>query len=187
MGAGGTRVDEFEFAIRSVCEPIFDRPMTEISVGNLLLRLFQIARRFDMEVQPQLVLLQKTLLNIEGLGRQLYPELDLWATAKPFMEQWMGEQLGAKALLREVKREAPRWTEILPRLPALAFEVLEQTREGRTEVRIRSEDLAQLRHELRRANQRTVLAVVGVALIVSAAVIYGLDGFQPSRCSRVRR
>jgi ubiquinone biosynthesis protein len=175
-----TRINEFEGAIRSVCEPIFERPLSEISFGHLLLRLFQVARRFNMEVQPQLVLLQKTLLNIEGLGRQLYPELDLWATAKPFMEQWMGEQLGGKALLREFKREAPRWTEILPRLPVLAYEVLERTREGRLEVRIRSEDLSLIRRELRRSNQRTVMAVVGAALILSAAAIYGLDGFQPT-------
>ena len=174
-----TRINEFEAAIRSVCEPIFERPLSEISFGQLLLRLFQVARRFDMEVQPQLVLLQKTLLNIEGLGRQLYPELDLWATAKPFLEQWMREQLGGKALLRELKSQAPRWSEILPRLPSLAYEVLEQAREGRLELRMTSEDLACLRREVRRANQRTVLAVVGAALLMSAAAIYGLDGFQP--------
>jgi ubiquinone biosynthesis protein len=175
-----TRLNEFEAAIRSVCEPIFERPLSEISFGHLLLRLFQVARRFDMEVQPQLVLLQKTLLNIEGLGRQLYPQLDLWATAKPFLEQWMQEQLGGKALLRALKSQAPRWTETLPRLPALAYEVLQQAREGRLELRMKSEDLASLRREIRRANQRTVLAVVGSALLLSAAAIYGLDGFQPA-------
>jgi len=174
-----TRINEFEAAIRSVCEPIFERPLSEISFGHLLLRLFQVARRFDMEVQPQLVLLQKTLLNIEGLGRELYPGLDLWATAKPFLEQWMREQLGAKALLRELKSQAPRWSETLPRLPGLAYEVLQQAREGRLGVRISSEDLAALRRELRRANQRTVLAVVGAALLLSAAAVYGLDGYQP--------
>jgi len=175
-----TRINEFEGAIRSVCEPIFERPLREISFGQLLLRLFQVARRFDMEVQPQLVLLQKTLLNIEGLGRQLYPDLDLWATAKPFMEQWMSEQLGGKAMLRELKRQAPRWSETLPRLPALAFEVLEQARDGRLEVHLRSEELTDIRRELKRANQRTVMSVVGASLILSAAVIYGLDGFQPA-------
>jgi ubiquinone biosynthesis protein len=175
-----TRLNEFEAAIRSVCEPIFERPLKEISFGQLLLRLFQVARRFDMEVQPQLVLLQKTLLNIEGLGRELYPELDLWTTAKPFLEQWMREQLGGKALLRELKTQAPRWSETLPRLPALAHEVLEQARAGRLEVRMKSDDLALVRREIRRANQRTVLAVVGAALLLSAATIYGLDGFQPA-------
>jgi len=175
-----TRLNEFEGAIRSVCEPIFERPLREISFGHLLLRLFQVARRFDMEVQPQLVLLQKTLLNVEGLGRQLYPDLDLWSTAKPFLEQWMREQLGAKALLRELGRQAPRWSELVPRLPALAHAVLEQAKEGRLEVRIRSQDLASIRAEIKRANRRTVLAVVGAALILSAAVVYGLDGFQPA-------
>jgi len=109
-----TRVDEFESAIRSVCEPIFERPLKEISFGQLLLRLFQTARRFNMEVQPQLVLLQKTLLNIEGLGRQLYPDLDLWTTAKPFLERWMNEQVGAKAMLRGFKDNLPYIVEKLP-------------------------------------------------------------------------
>jgi ubiquinone biosynthesis protein len=102
----GTRVDEFEAAIRSVCEPIFDRPLKEISLGRVLLRLFQTSRRFNVEIQPQLVLLQKTLLNVEGLGRQLDPELDLWKTAKPYLERWMSEQLGWLALENNIKREA---------------------------------------------------------------------------------
>jgi ubiquinone biosynthesis protein len=175
-----TRINDFEAAIRSVCEPIFERPLKEISFGQLLLRLFQVARRFDMEVQPQLVLLQKTLLSIEGLGRQLYPDLDLWTSAKPFLEQWMREQLGGKALLRELKAQAPRWSEMMPRLPGLAYEVMEQARDGRMEMRIKSEDLDLIRREVKRANQRTVLAIVGAALLMSASVIYGLDGFQPT-------
>ncbi len=175
-----TRINEFEAAIRSVCEPIFELPLKDISFGHLLLRLFQVARRFDMEVQPQLVLLQKTLLNIEGLGRELYPDLDLWTSAKPFLEQWMRDQLGVKAMLRELRQQAPRWSETLPRLPGLAHEVLEQARDGRLEVRMKSDDLAAIRREIRRANQRTVLAVVGAALLLGAAVVYGLDGFQPA-------
>ena len=115
----GTRVDEFEAAIRAVCEPIFDKPLKDISFGKTLLRLFQTARRFQMEVQPQLVMLQKTLLNIEGLGRQLDPELDLWDTAKPFLERWMNEQMGWRALLRQIKEEAPGWATTLPALPRL--------------------------------------------------------------------
>ena len=175
-----TRINEFEAAIRSVCEPIFERPLKEISFGQLLLRLFQVARRFNMEVQPQLMLLQKTLLNIEGLGRDLYPDLDLWSSAKPFLEQWMSEQLGGKALLRELKVQAPRWSEIVPRLPALAYEVLDRAREGRLEVRMKSADLELIRLEIKRAGQRTVLALIGAALLISSAVIYGLDGFQPT-------
>ena len=173
-----TRIDEFEAAIRSVCEPIFDRPLKEISFGRVLVRLFQTARRFHMEVQPQLVLLQKTLLNIEGLGRQLYPDLDLWETAKPFLDRWMREQLGARALLREIKRQAPKWGETLPALPGLVYETLKLARSGEIEVRIRSEEIDRLRAEIRRANQRTVLAVIGAALLLGASVILGVGGTQ---------
>jgi len=119
-----TRVDELETAIRSVCEPIFDRPLREIKFGNVLLRLFQTSRRFGVEIQPQLTMLQKTLLNIEGLGRDLDPELDLWKTAKPFLEKWMSDQIGWRALLRNVKQEAPRWAKLLPQIPRLAHKVL---------------------------------------------------------------
>ena len=114
-----TRVDELEAAVRAVCEPYFDRPLKEISLGLVLLRLFQTSRRFQVEIQPQLVLLQKTLLNVEGLGRQLDPELDLWATAKPFLEQWMLKQVGPQRLWSELKAQAPRYTKILPELPLL--------------------------------------------------------------------
>ncbi|MDX1512681.1 MAG: ubiquinone biosynthesis regulatory protein kinase UbiB [Gammaproteobacteria bacterium] len=175
----GTRVNEFEAAIRSVCEPIFERPLKEISFGNLLMRLFQTARRFNMEVQPQLVLLQKTLLNIEGLGRELYPDLDLWETAKPFLEEWMRDQLGTRALLRELKTHAPRWGEVLPALPGLAFEVFRQARDGKLRVEMNSRELSRIRRELKLANQRTVLAVIGAACILGAAALLGLDGYSP--------
>jgi ubiquinone biosynthesis protein len=119
-----TRVDELEAAVRSVCEPYFDRPLKEISLGMVLMRLFQTSRRFQVEIQPQLVLLQKTLLNIEGLGRDLDPDLDLWHTAKPFLEKWMLEQIGPKKLLNELRNEAPRYAKMLPELPRLLFEFL---------------------------------------------------------------
>jgi len=119
-----TRVDEFEAAIRAVCEPIFDRPLHEISFGRALLRLFQTSRRFNVQIQPQLVMLQKTLLNIEGLGRQLDPNLDLWTTAKPFLERWMSEQVGWRALAHGVRREAPNWARTLPQLPRLVHQAL---------------------------------------------------------------
>jgi ubiquinone biosynthesis protein len=122
----GTRVDEFEAAIRAVCEPIFDKPLKEIEFGRTLLRLFQVSRRFNVEIQPQLVMLQKTLLNIEGLGRQLDPELDLWKTAKPFLERWMSEQMGWRALRRKLVEEAPGWALTMPELPRLAHRVLSQ-------------------------------------------------------------
>lgn len=119
-----TNVEEFEFAIRTVCEPIFQKPLAEISFGHVLLNLFNTARRFNMEVQPQLVLLQKTLLYIEGLGRQLYPQLDLWQTAKPFLESWMSDQIGPKAIWKEFKENAPFWGEKLPEMPNLVFDSL---------------------------------------------------------------
>ena len=171
-----TRIDDFEAAIRTVCEPNFDRPLKEISFGQVLVRLFRTARRFHMEVQPQLVLLQKTLLNIEGLGRQLYPDLDLWETAKPYLEGWMREQLGARALLRELRRQAPKWGETLPALPGLAYEALKLARSGEIEVRIRAEEIERLRAETRRANQRTVLAIIGAALLLGASVLFALGG-----------
>lgn len=121
-----TRVDELESAIRSVCEPYFDRPLKEISLGLVLMRLFQTSRRFQVEIQPQLVLLQKTLLNIEGLGRQLDPDLDLWATAKPFLEKWMIDQLGPKKLLDELRNESPRYAKLIPELPRLLYNFLQQ-------------------------------------------------------------
>jgi ubiquinone biosynthesis protein len=119
-----TRIDELESAIRAVCEPYFDRPLKEISLGMVLLRLFQTSRRFQVEIQPQLVLLQKTLLNVEGLGRQLDPELDLWNSAKPFLEKWMLEQVGPQKLLNQLKDQAPRYATLLPELPRLLHDFL---------------------------------------------------------------
>jgi ubiquinone biosynthesis protein len=119
-----TRADELESAIRSVCEPYFDRPLKEISLGMILMRLFQTSRRFHVEIQPQLVLLQKTLLNIEGLGRDLDPDLDLWSTSKPFLEKWMLEQVGPQKLLEQLRAEAPRYAKLMPELPRLLYEFL---------------------------------------------------------------
>ena len=121
-----TRVDELEAGIRSVCEPYFDRPLKEISLGMVLMRLFQISRRFNVEIQPQLVLLQKTLLNIEGLGRDLDPELDLWSTAKPFLEKWMIDQLGPRKFWEQLKAEAPQYAKLIPELPRLLHDFLRQ-------------------------------------------------------------
>ncbi len=120
-----TRVDSLEGAIRAVCEPHFDRPLKDISLGQVLLRLFQTSRRFNVEIQPQLVLLQKTLLNIEGLGRELDPDLDLWSTAKPFLERWMNEQVGWRGFVEEVTKEAPRYSRLLPELPRLIHQALQ--------------------------------------------------------------
>jgi ubiquinone biosynthesis protein len=125
-----TRIDALESAIRAVCEPHFDRPLKDISLGQVLMRLFQASRRFNVEIQPQLVLLQKTLLNIEGLGRQLDPDLDLWSTAKPFLERWMNEQVGWQGLLERLKDEAPRYAKLLPELPRLMHAALQPRSES---------------------------------------------------------
>ena len=155
-----TRVEEFEAAIRTVCEPIFDKPLKDISFGKTLLRLFQTARRFEMEVQPQLVLLQKTLLNIEGLGRQLDPELDLWKTAKPFLERWMDEQMGWRAMVQGVRDEAPNWAATLPQLPRLVHKALT---EPERQNRIHREEMARLEAAQRRHNR--LLAFIGLLLV----------------------
>jgi len=172
-----TRVEEFEAAIRTVCEPIFDKPLKEISFGQLLIRLFQVARRFNMEVQPQLVLLEKTLLNIEGLGRQLYPDLDLWKTAKPFLERWMADQIGPRALIKHLKENVPLWAERLPKLPNLLYDVIEQAKAGKLRVTLEQEQLKTIQQEIRRSNRRNYAAITGTGLFMSAAIITALDGF----------
>ncbi len=152
-----TREDEFEAAIRAVCEPIFDKPLKEISFGKVLLRLFETSREFNVQIQPQLVLLQKTLLNIEGLGRELDPNLDLWKTAKPFLERWMSEQIGWRGMLRTLKEEAPQWAVTLPKLPRLIHEAL---------ARKPDDQLAAMLHNVSRqlARQNGVLITIAVLL-----------------------
>jgi len=151
----GTRVDELEGAVRTVCEPYFDRPLREISLGMVLMRLFQTSRRFHVEIQPQLVLLQKTLLNIEGLGRQLDPDLDLWSTAKPFLERWMMDQIGPQKLLQELRDQAPRYAKILPELPHLLDRYLRQERG------IPREEARELLAELKRTNRTLQMLLWG--------------------------
>jgi ubiquinone biosynthesis protein len=161
----GTRVEEFETAIRAVCEPIFDKPLKEISFGKVLLRLFQTSRRFNIEIQPQLVLLQKTLLNVEGLGRDLDPDLDLWRTAKPFLERWMSEQIGWRGLVRRVGEELPFWSELLPQLPRLAQSYL--SREHEITLRKQLEMLVQVQQRNSRL-LATAVALLAALLIVIA-------------------
>ena len=172
----GTRVDEFEAAIRTVSEPIFGRALADISFGHFLLRLFQTARRFNMEVQPQLVLLQKTLLSVEGLGRRLYPALDLWTTAKPLMERWMSEQVGARALVQQLKHEAPQWASSLPAMPRLTAELLQKATQGQLELTQRSPQWDALHQDLRRFARRGLRTLVGAALLLCAVLIWGLGG-----------
>ncbi len=173
----GTRVDDFEFAIRSVCEPIFEKPMREISFGHLLLRLFQTAQRFEMKVLPQLLLLQKTLVNIEGVGRQLYPDLDIWETARPTMKRWMSEQTGIRHLFQATKENLPSWIEKLPEIPGAAIDVLEKMRRGDLQVRSDQEAYESLKREIRLSSERNMLSVVAAALIIAAALQFGVtDG-----------
>ena len=153
-----TRADEFEAAIRAVCEPVFDRPLKEIAFGRVLLRLFQTSRRFGMEIQPQLVMLQKTLINIEGLGRELDPDLDLWATAKPYLERWMSEQVGWRGWLARLKQEAPHWGMVIPQLPRLTHQALRGDHLARVEAGI-----GLLLAEQRRRN-RWLIVIAGVLL-----------------------
>jgi len=157
-----TRVDELEAAIRAVCEPYFDRPLKEISLGMVLMRLFQTSRRFHVEIQPQLVLLQKTLLNIEGLGRQLDPDLDLWSTAKPFLEKWMLEQVGPKRLWQELRNQAPYYAKILPQLPRLLHDRLMEHKQSDRDL------MEQLLIEQRRTQAlMRVLIYLGVGFVAS--------------------
>jgi ubiquinone biosynthesis protein len=169
--AKDTRLDEFEAAIRSVCEPIFARPIKEISFGRFLMRLFQTARQFNMEIQPQLVLLQKTLFNIEGLGRRLYPDLDLWETAKPFLEKWMRDQFGPRAFFRKLRRELPRLVNALPESPREMQELVRKLTRGEVSVNWESRELARLREEVNQHNRRTRGAVIGTGLLVSGTLI----------------
>jgi ubiquinone biosynthesis protein len=158
----GTRVEEFETAIRAVCEPIFDKPLKEISFGRVLLRLFQTSRRFNIEIQPQLVLLQKTLLNIEGLGRDLDPDLDLWSTAKPYLERWMSEQVGWRGMVRRIGDELPFWSELLPRLPRLLQQFLAHDRDAA----LREQAQALLRQQRRNGWLLASIAILLAALIL---------------------
>ncbi|WP_263770841.1 ubiquinone biosynthesis regulatory protein kinase UbiB [Propionivibrio soli] len=160
-----TRIDEFEAAIRAVCEPIFDRPLREISFGRVLLRLFQTSRRFNVEIQPQLVMLQKTLLNVEGLGRQLDPDLDLWTTAKPFLERWMKNQVGWRAFVRAAQQEAPGWARTLPQLPRLVHRAL--VREPGADIALVLADLA-----VTQRRQNRLLFVVAALLLALLAFQY---------------
>lgn len=172
----GTRVDELESAIRAVCEPIFDRPLKDISFGQVLLRLFSASRRFNVQIQPQLVLLQKTLLNVEGLGRQLDPELDLWRTAKPFLEEWMKRQVGWKGFAERLQAEAVSWSRMLPRLPRLVHDALARPDQGPA-----------ILHELRRLrraqeNHTYLLRAAAISLgLLVGMVAYYLAGMPFTR------
>lgn len=163
-----TNIDDFEMAIRTVCEPIFQKPLADISFGHVLMQLFNTARRFNMTVQPQLVLLQKTLLYIEGLGRQLYPQLDLWQTAKPFLENWMKEQIGLKAMLKKIQSNLPFWSEKLPDMPDLLHESLKQLK---TLPEVQQLHFEQQMAMQRRHHKAQLATIVGATFLILAALM----------------
>jgi ubiquinone biosynthesis protein len=170
-----TRVDELESAVRSVCEPIFQKPLSEISFAQLLMRLFRVAQRFDVEIQPQMILLHKTLFNIEGLGRELYPELDLWKTAQPVLRRWMDEQVGGRAVIQDLRDNLPQLREALRELPGVIHHLAEQASSGQIRVTTESRELKDLRRDLERQRRQRYWLTIGAAAAVSAAVIFGLE------------
>ena len=176
-----TNANEFESAIRTVCEPIFQLPLKDISYGKLLLRLFQTARRFNMEVQPQLVLLQKTLLNIEGLGREVYPDLDLWATAKPFLQRRVDEQFGFSSIVKAIKSEFPRLMEQTPYVPVMVNEIVRHVHHQQLNQKSESLQLEQLRSEIKQNNRRVVITLTGATLLIVATL--GSTALMPAAVS----
>ncbi|SEI86573.1 ubiquinone biosynthesis protein [Allopseudospirillum japonicum] len=170
-----TRANEFAAAIRAVCEPIFEKPLKDISFGQVLMGLFQTARRFNMEVQPQLVLLQKTLLNIEGLGRQLYPDLDLWTTAKPYLENWMKARVGPRGVWRKVKTNFPDWLEQMPELPLLAHDTLAQLKNWEQHQIQQQQALIQVQQEIHQQNARRRARLLGLLVLGLASYLIATD------------
>jgi len=168
----GTRIDQLETAVRTVCEPIFNKPLAEISFAQVLMRLFRVAQRFNVEIQPQMILLHKTLFNIEGLGRQLYPQLDLWKTAHPVLKRWMDEQVGGRAMLRDVRENLPQLRDALRELPAILHHLGEQVAEGRIRFNVQSPELKEIRRQLaEQRRQRYWLAAAGISIISGALVV----------------
>jgi ubiquinone biosynthesis protein len=162
-----TRIDELESAVRTVCEPIFNKPLKDISFGAGVAALFETARRFDMQIQPQLILLQKTLLNIEGLGRQLYPELDLWKTARPVLRQWMRERTSPSALLRRLRKQLPDTLESLKLVPKILKSAVREAADGEFRLQVESAGIEKLRREIERSIVRRDTAIVAGVLWLS--------------------
>jgi ubiquinone biosynthesis protein len=171
-----TRIDELESAVRTVCEPIFSKPLVEISFAQVLIRLFATARRFNMEIQPQLVLLQKTLVNVEGLGRELYPQLDLWKTARPVLRRWMDEQTGGRAVMRGIRENLPQLRDALQELPGAIRFLSEQAARGNLRLDLRAPSIDELRLELRRQQRQRFWLLTGLTSFVSGVLVLSLTG-----------
>ena len=170
----GTRVDQLEAAVRTVCEPIFNKPLSEISFAQVLMRLFRVAQRFNVEIQPQMILLHKTLFNIEGLGRQLYPQLDLWKTAHPVLKRWMDEQVGGRAMLKDVRENLPQLRDALRELPAILNHVGEQVAEGRMQFNVQSPELKEIQKQLQEQRRQRYWLTAAATSVVSGALIMTL-------------
>lgn len=177
------RIDELEAAVRGVCEPYFTRPLSEISLGEVLLKLFRTAQRFELTLQPQLILLQKTLLNIEGVGRQLDPKIDIWAVARPVLERILAERYSPQRLAREFRKRLPEMVTHAPDMPRLLHAWLQQQVEGRHQLSMRSEDIGQLVQVMAAMQRRTVSAIVGAGLLLVASVLYALEAGGPALMS----
>ncbi|MEJ2255558.1 MAG: ubiquinone biosynthesis regulatory protein kinase UbiB [Woeseiaceae bacterium] len=170
----GTRIDQLESAVRTVCEPIFNKPLSEISFAQVLVRLFRVAQRFNVEIQPQLILLHKTLFNIEGLGRELYPELDLWKTAQPVLRRWMDEQVGGRAMLRDVRENLPQLREAIREIPTILQQIGEQAAEGRIRFNLQSPELEEIRQQLDEQRRQRYWLAAATTCIVSGALVMTL-------------
>ena len=171
-----TRIDQLEAAVRTVCEPIFNKPLAEISFAQVLMRLFRVAQRFDVEIQPQMILLHKTLFNIEGLGRELYPELDLWKTAKPVLQRWMDEQVGARALIDDLRENLPQVRQALRELPSAIRELSDRASSGNLSVELESEEIHRIREELAGQRRQRYWLFVGMTGIITGTLVLMLEG-----------
>ncbi|MDH3439105.1 MAG: ubiquinone biosynthesis regulatory protein kinase UbiB [Gammaproteobacteria bacterium] len=169
-----TRIDELETAVRSVCDPIFNKPLSEISFAQVMISLFETARRFNMEIQPQLILLQKTLFNIEGLGRQLYPELDLWKTAHPILRQWMADQVGPGAALQQLRDDLPQIRDSFRQLPGIIRYLSDHIENDSLKIGIRSPELAEIREQLKAQQRQRFLLATGATAVISGTLIVTL-------------
>ena len=180
-----TRMDELEAAVRTVCEPYFTRPLSEISLAEVVVKLFQMARRYDLTLQPQLILLQKTLLNIEGVGRLLHPRIDIWATAKPVLERIWRERHGPRAALKALRRRIPQWIAAAPDMPQLVHDYLALATRGKLELRIASDDLKAIEQRVRRGQRLAVLLALGGSLLIAGVLAALVSLTEPSAALRV--
>jgi ubiquinone biosynthesis protein len=178
--APGTRIDEVESAFRTVCEPIFNKPLKDISFGQFLVRLFTVARQFEMEVQPQLILLEKTLLNVEGLGRELYPDLDLWETAQPILEEWMRERVSGRAIVERLREQLPEVGETIQELPQALHAILQRAAAGQLQVEVKHAGVDALRRELETGRRQRWRSGTGGALLLGGVLWLGLETAPPA-------